>query len=313
LLTGLAKILTPHAFWFLTCANYFPKHAFSHKNNKEQIFQKFEYLRNYSLEVPQRLSKDCMKIDTIERQPTNDLENLLLTSISKAVKYSLDAYKSSDFMKKVITSRAVNTYELPEYTVKDEEWTMEIRRFIYDSFISLQEQQFLRAGNFDPFQNPNLLSKIDIQDLVSMYEKDYYNLTIENESHLRELEKRISKQLSEEESVNKLHFDPTDSLADLRFKFPENTIFISLLEKKKKEEKEVNGSANALEASEQGRTASKTAQSTKTVARNHGLTTTEANSEDSVCQICNGEDYTDDDLIVFCSVISVNLYLNLYI
>jgi len=271
-----------------------------HKNNKEQISQKFEFLKNYSLEVPQRLSKDCMKIDTIERQTTTDLENLLLSSISKAVKYSLDTIRSNDFMKKVITSRAVNTFEISEYTTRDEEWTMEIRRFIYDSHIQLQEQEFLRTGNFNPFQNPNLLSKIDLQDLISLYEKDYYNLTLENEGQLRELEKRISRQLSEEEPINKLHFDPTDSLADLRFKFPENTIFISLLEKKKKEEKEVNGGANISEVND--RSAAKTSQSTKTVSRSHGLTLTEHNSEDSVCQICNGEDYNDDDLIVFCSV-----------
>ena len=290
----------------MICANYFPKHAFTHKNNKENVHHKLEGLKNYSFEVPQRLPKDCIKTDNIEPKPVTESDNAFLGSLSKGVKQLLDAYKSVDYNKKVLTSRATTTYEVPEYTAKDAEWTIETKRYILDNYTSLQEQGFLEDQGQSVAQNPDLLSKIDLQDLMTLYEKDYYDLAVENEISLKELEKEVGKEMVDEEYINKLHFDNTDSLADLRLKFPENTVFISLLEKKKNE----NSNANAVgevRKEDQARKSSKSVnvgstKSTKTVTRPGINNETEAAVEDSVCQICNGEDYNDDDLIVFCSV-----------
>ncbi len=287
----------------MICANYFPKHAFTHKNNKENVHHKLEGLKSYSFEVPQRLAKDCMKTDNIEPQPVSDSGNAFLGSLSKGVKQLLDAYKSSDYNKKVLTSRAASTIDVPEYTAKDAEWTVETKRYILDNFVNLQEQGLIEDS---VPESADLLSKIDLQDLMTLYEKDYYDLAVENEISLKELEKQVGKQMVEEEYINKLHFDNTDSLADLRLKFPENTVFISLLEKKKNENKDANGQPIGEVKGDQARKSSKSvnvgSKSTKTVNRAGINNETEAAVEDSVCQVCNGEDYNDDDLIVFCSV-----------
>jgi len=317
----LLKQMSPHALWFMICANYFPKHAFTHKNNKENVHHKLEGLKSYSFEVPQRLPKDCIKNDNIEPHVPTESDNAFLASLSKGVKQLLDAYKSADYNKKVVTSRAANTYEIPEYTAKDAEWTIETKRYILDNFQNLQEQGFIDEYGQHGMQNPGLLSKIDLQDLMTLYEKDYYDLAVENEITLKELEKEVGKQMIDEEYINKLHFDNTDSLADLRLKFPENTVFISLLEKKKNEIKDVNGQpvGEGRTGGEQARKSSKSSKSvnvssksTKTVTRAGINNETEAAVEDSVCQVCNGEDYNDDDLIVFCARCNISVHQKCY-
>lgn len=288
--------------WFLICANYYPRHVFAHKNYKELVHQKFEYLKSFALEVPQRVSKDALKMETIERRNPTDMENILISSFSKAIKYSLDTYKSNDYLKKVVSARSVNTIELQAYTPQDDEWVMEIRRYIFDNYSSLQEQSFLRTGGYEVFENLDVLSKIDLQDLITLYEKEYYEVLVDNEKMLKDLEKSIFKSLGEEESLNRIHVDLTDSLADLRINFPENMAFIDLLERKKNEYKEMTRKIT-LENLQKEIAAANNNQGHKTTGRKSvNKAKPEATNEDFICQICNGEDYTDDDLIVFCSV-----------
>ena len=284
----------------MICANYYPRHAFAHKNSKDFLHQKLEALKNYSLDVKQRLGRDHIK-DPLPKTNFNEFETILANSFSKSIKYSLDAHRNNEQSKKALSSRQVNTIETAEYTPDDDQWIMNIRRHIYDNYNKLQESGYLQTGGYDIYDNLNVLSKIEVPDLVALYEQEYCELLTENEVTLKQLEKTVFNSLSEEEGINRLYFDQNDSLADLRINFPENIAFIDLLEKKKNEYKDVN-----KKAMPEGKEDISNDQGRKTTARNYSVKAKpEVVLEDSVCQVCNGEDYNDDDLIVFCSVINL--------
>jgi len=240
-------------------------------------------------DVPQRLSKTVMKEETIEKMPTTEFENNVVTSFGKAIKYRVETYRNNDFVKKVMSSRVINYANQEKYTSEDDLWNMEIRRYLYDHFLELQEQNFLKVGNFDYFQNPKLLTKIDLQELITLYEKDLYDVINENEKGLTLLEEKVFRALEEEE-IHKVAFDPTDCIVDLRLRFPEDDMYISYLERKQNESKDVI------------RTIPPDAHQGAGKSNNMNTTHPRIILEDMVCQICNDGDYTDDDLIVFCSV-----------
>lgn len=280
----------------MNCTNYFPRNAFAHKNNKEFIHQRMHKLKNFLPDITQRLTKVDLQSEVIQKQTLNEFESLLLNSVSKATKYSLDSVKSNSYVEKILSFRTVNPIHQPDYTAADDEWIMETRRCIYDNYLRLQEQNFLKIGDYDFFSNPSLLSKVDLQDVITFYEKDLYELLTDNEKQLGELEKKTMECLGREDIIHKTNYDAYDSLVDLRIRFGEEDAFINMLEKMQNDEKEggVEKPVETHAAKGLGGKSSASYISIKTKPR--------VNMEESICHICNDEDYTDEDLIVFCSV-----------
>ena len=298
----IAKLLTPTVIWFIILSSYFPRSGFAHKNNKEFIHGRFEKLKNYMPDVPQRISKLTIKNEVIEKPAQTEAETIFHANFSKSIKYWVESFRNNDYVKKIMSPRVINTVSKNNYTLDDDIWLMEIRRFLFDNYKRLEEMGSLQAENVDIVNNPGILSKLDLQDAIQLFEKELYDVITENEKRLNALETRIFEALEQEDMINKLNFDPSDCIADLRLRFPEDDAFIIQLEKKQNEIKDYTRavSIDPNAAQSKGKSTNQT-----------GMKQPHVYVEDMACQICNDGDYTDDDLIVFCSVSKIDYLLTL--
>jgi len=285
-----AKYYTPNVYWFLINAEYFPRNTFAHKNNKDSIHNRLYRLKGFTPDIPQRLTRLDLKSEVIHVKPVVEAsEHMHLSSFSKAIRHSTETIRANN----LAASRTINHVHRPNYTMEDDEWMIEMRRFIYENYTALHENNDSKPENFD------LLSKIDLQDLILLYEKDLYGIASHNEKEIDAIETKISDLIQQEEPLRKLNHDLQDSLVDFKMKFPEEEAFISYLEKKQNEAKETAKPAqpmpNESHASKGGK---------KGPGSMSRKTNVKVKLEDAICQICNDADYSDDDLIVFCAVIS---------
>jgi len=293
-----AKYLNPNVFWFIINAEYFPRNTFAHKNNKESVHNRLYRIKGFTPDVSQRLTRLDLKSDYIQTKPLDASEQTLLTSFSKAIKHSTESLRANNYAEKISTSRNINVIHRPTYTIEDDEWIIQMRKYIHENYTQLQEKENNSLQQDDT--NFDVLSKIDLQDLLLLYEKDLANLALQNEEEIDELENKISDFIEQEEPLKKLNHDLQDSLVDFKMKFPEEEAFISYLERKQNEEKE-KGKTSLPEANESH--ASKNAKGGKKSSSSMSLhANAKVKLEDAICQICNDADYSDDDLIVFCAV-----------
>jgi len=300
-----AKYLNPNVYWFIINAEYFPRNTFAHKNNKESVHNRLYRIKGFTPDITQRLTRMDLKADFIHTKPIEASEQTLLTSFSKAIKHSTESFRSNNYAEKIATSRNINITHKPTYNIEDDEWMIQMRRYIHENYTQLQDSQQQSDVNFD------LLSKIDLQDLLLLYEKDLSSIALQNEKEIDELETKISDLIEQEEPLKKLSHDLQDSLVDFKMKFPEEEAFITYLEKKQNEAKET-GKTSQLEQDEPSahKTAAKTgkkASSSMSIKAN-----AKVKLEDAICQICNDADYSDDDLIVFCAKCNIGVHQQCY-
>ena len=287
-----AKFFTAPVIWFMICGNYFPRNLFANKNPKEAIHQRLEKLKSFMPDVPERITKNDLKNEIINKNNTNEHETIFLDNFHNDIKAYSSSNLSNDYLKRTMSARAVNSTARPAYTSDDDEWLAKTRYFIFESYQNLQGNKTIdmEIENQDP--DINLLAKMDIQNLIDLYEKELYESNISNEKVLEDLEKKVLEGVETEEIVNRQKYDTGNSLLDLKVDFPEDENFIGLLEKKQNEMKEIEKKA-CLENGKQtigGKSACGSKFKPKILV------------DDMVCFVCNDGDYTDDDLIVFCSV-----------
>lgn len=297
-----AKYFTPNVYWFLINAEYFPRNTFAHKNNKESIHNRLYRLKGFTPDIPQRLTRADLKSDVIQPKPIETSEHMQVSSFSKAIKHSTEVVRANN----LAASRNINHVHKPNYTNEDDEWMIEMRRFIYENYTALQQE-----NNDSKPENFDILSKIDLQDLILLYEKDLYGIVSHNEKEIDAIETNISDFIEQEEPLRKLNHDLQDSLVDFKMKFPEEEAFISYLEKKQNEAKDTAKPAQPMPNESHGSKGGK-----KGPGSMGRKTNTKVKLEDAICQICNDADYSDDDLIVFCAVtffslVKVNLNLEM--
>ncbi len=276
----------------MICGNYFPRNLFANKNPKEAIHQRLEKLKAFMPDIPERITKNDLKNEIINKNNTNEHETIFLDNFHNDIKAYSSANISSDYLRRTMSARAVNSLARPTYTSDDDEWLAKTRHFIVESYQSLQGNKPIDM-EIEKSQEPdvNLLAKMDIQNLIDLYEKELYQSNISNEKVLEDLEKKVLAGVDSEEIVNRQKYDAGNSLLDLKVDFPEDENYIGLLERKQNETKELEKKA-CLESGK-GAVGGKSANSKfkpKILV------------DDMVCFVCNDGDYTDDDLIVFCSV-----------
>lgn len=283
-------MLTPSVIWFMICSEYFPRSGFAQKDIPQSVKETFNKIKDIVPDFPQRITKANNKPESTQKFASDALESLLIESFSQGIKYYAGGSMLSLSGKSLSTSsaRAPNPVVKANYGEEDDQWLMETRRYIYDSFKKMQKESLLPVLNYDITQNLDLLSKIDLQDLISLYEKELYEVLSENEKRQGQLEKTVTNTLMEEEMINSLEFDPNDPVSDIKLTFPEDEKFIALMERRQNDAKPSNNEKKPGTGQEGMKTLQKSRPETKL--------------EDMVCQICNDGDYTDDNLIVFCSV-----------
>lgn len=254
---------------------------------KELIREVYEKIRSISPDFIQRITKNSSKPETMEKLASDDFELLLIRSLSQGIKlYGNDIF-SNDALSSLPGMKPLHAHEKSPYNDEDDYWLIETRRYIYEGFKKLQKDRLLPVLNYDIMENLGLLSKIEIDDMITLYEKDLRDLFIDNERRQSELERNAYEELKTEETVMNLDFDPNDVMSDIKLTFAEDEKFIALMERRQNDPKPVSIDGKAFNGQEGTKTVQK---SRKTIL------------EDMVCQVCNDGDYTEDDLIVFCSV-----------
>lgn len=274
----------------MICAKFFPRAAFAHKNPKEFFCQRIDKVKSFIPDITERLTKLDIKNEIIQKNSLTENELIFIDSIRKAIKATSSAYTTNDYLKKTMSSRTIKSTPKALYNYEDDEWVMQTRRYLYDGFQNLKEANAFEGVELELPKNSDLMSKIDLQDLITLYEKDLYESALDNEKLLESLEQNVVQTLEEEERFNSLKIDPDSGIVDLKVDFPEDEQFISMLEKKLFESKDL--AKVSLPESTIGKSAgNKRAYKFKPKI-----------IDDMVCYVCNDGDYTDDDLIVFCSV-----------
>ena len=162
---------------------------------------------------------------------------------------------------------------ISEYKASDDEWILEMRNVV-NEFASTEL-------SWDESENQKVIKKIDLNSLIALHERQFNERKERNQAQLWNLETKFILQ-SQQESWIKDHALPDQHpLIDLKLHFDDEEKFLSLLDRKQME-------------SAQDKTR-------ETII-----------SENFVCQICNDQDYSSGDLIVYCSV-SKSLFITVLI
>ena len=277
----------------MICANYFPRNFFAKKNFQESVHKQLEKIKTFAPEIIERVTKEDLKT---EIKITNDLtpsEKLCLERIRKSISVSLDSSRTSNKRNKSDESN-INSLTKTTYTSEDDEWIIKTRHFIYNCYTQCQTPNGNMEIETDSIENPNFLSKIELQDLIKLYEKDLSEANNYNNSMLEDFEQKIIQGLSEEAPIHKLKHDFDNCLVDLKLNFPEDEQFLAYLEKKQNEGRDLLKTVNTAST---GLTGGKSACNNPSSKHKEKILI-----DDMVCYVCNDGDYTDEDLIVFCSV-----------
>ena len=286
LITFIAKILTPSIIWYLICSSFFPRDLFATKDAKQVLSEAFEKIRGLAYDFALKLPKTGLRPDITQKHIT-EFELLLIQSLGQGIKYYSNGIVNNDAAMNSANARAPYLREKQSYTEEDDQWVMETRRYIYDGFKKLQEEKLLPALNYDIMQNLNLLSKIDAEDLIKLYEKELKDISTDNERRQSHLESEMLGALGEEKMIHELSFDAEDIMSDVKLTFPEDEKFIALMERRQNDMRLMSQEGKKSVGQEGTKTAQK--------CRPTSL-------EDFICQVCNDGDFTDDNKIVFCSV-----------
>jgi len=284
--------VTPAVIWFCICANYFPRNAFIGKDIHQLVQETFEKMKEIVPDFTQRILKYQVKPDSgIKPLADDDIDSLFLQSLSQASKEYTSNLPHNEHKTVATNLRTPNANQKTAYTEEDDEWIIETRRFIQDSFTKLQQENLIPFFSEEDIKNkPDLLWKIDLEDLINLYEKYLYTQEVTNDDTKVSLEQKVIKTMEEEDIINKLEFDPNDTTCDIRLVFPEDEKIVALMERRQSDNNNRNSASTEQQPPEK--------EGQKTTQKTRG----KSSQEDTVCQICNDGDYTDEDNIVFCSV-----------
>ena len=163
------------------------------------------------------------------------------------------------------------------YKSADDEWILEVRQSVCEFAQSKLGQ--------DLTEQLNVVKKVDLNDLIQLQEEKLSYISLENEQRLAKLKEYVMGTSEQEKWALKCCLPPEDPLVDLKLRLIEEESFLSLLEKKQIESKDVY--VRQVDSSTTG-----TGSTIKPKVSN----------DDLLCFVCNDRDYSDNDLIVYCAV-----------
>jgi len=235
--------------------------------------------------------------ENIIKQEISPSDAEKLSNFSKSIK-AKDFARTNDYLEKIMRARTANIVLKPDYTSKDDEWISGTKTFIFDNYKALQNNENIKLNDSDLINDTNALSKIEIHDLVNLYEKHLYQSILNTEERLARLEDEIFKGLASEDYFYKQNFEGNDSLVDLRMRYHEEEIYLNYLEKKQNEAKELERMEIELgppkDLQKIGRNGSLKISPTLTKRYSQVV-------DERLCQICN-EDSSNQDTMISCSV-----------
>ena len=252
-------------------------------------------IKSLQLVVPQRINKAILKMETIIKPELNDTEVNKLNTLIKFLKNHLDS-KAKEIETITLNERKLTTNLKNNYTTEDDLWILSnkiyLLNFFEDHYIDKQKEG--AAPKIIQEELIDYISKIDLNDMISLYESELYNTMIKNDTYWNNLKLKMKNEIEKEKLlIEHNQLDINDILIDLKLKLQEDDQYLNMLEKRQSELKE----QTKIQAGKEP------------VQYNSALKVKpQVVIEDMVCQICNDGDYAEDDLIVFCSVMLIVIY-----
>ncbi len=289
----LAKLYTPNVYWFILCFLYFPRNAFARKNIREFIHYRFQKLNDIQFYITQRIQKEQFQPDIIlEKTPSERLFKFI-----QAAKVSHDNIRTNDYLQKISCSRAMKATPKLNYTSQDDEWIMETKAFMVENYKTLLDSGYLGADPENKILNEtDWLSRMDLQDLISLYERSLYRMKAKSETRLQNLENQVYRVLDAESHLFKNDFEANDSIVDLAMRFPEEDNFLKLLE-------EQQNNTEEPEAIEYHPTVHHQSSSRELADHSYHI--------ERICDVCNEGDIETDSMIT-CMGCGIDVHLFCY-
>lgn len=278
-------------YWFILCFLYFPRNAFARKNIREFIHFRFQKLNDIQFHITQRIQKEQFQPDILEKTPSEKLQKFI-----HAAKVYNDNIRTNDYLQKISCSRTMKATPKLNYTSQDDEWIIETRAFMLENYKALLNSGYLGADS-DSDISLDWLSRMDLQELISLYERSLYRMKAKSEKRLHNLENQVYKILEAESHLFKNDFEANDSIVDLAMRFPEEENFLKLLEEQQNnpDEPETTESHPIIQAS--------TSVSRELVDQSYHI--------ERICDICNEGDIEGDSMIT-CTGCGIDVHLFCY-
>lgn len=270
----ILKKMTGSAFWFYICALYFPKAPFVQNTVADLFTSREARLELIEMNFISKVLKTARRLEDKDQEPLTPEELEFFTRISEALKQGrkeIDGAANELYNNLRLEAEMKNNY-----TSEDDEWILQMRS-------KLNSFAVVRAG-VDCSDNINVIKKFELADLITLLEDEQAKIAEKNTHSLHTLREKAIEGIQREEMFYPKEADLEDALVDLKVKTNEEENYLSFLEKKQ------------MDVNKPAETESKQLNSTKRP---------KASSEDVACQVCNDGDYTDENLIVFCSVSSL--------
>lgn len=227
------------------------------------------------MEVSIRIDKTVRRLEGMEQFSLSDQDRQSLDYINQLLRQKVPELRHLASCGGDTKRKADMEYKV-HYTSQDDEWILQMRssfnEYIYSNF------------QIDYSQQADVVKKINLGDMISLMEDDLEGLKEKNSQKLNKLRNIVTESMEKEALFFPKTQDFEDPLADMKFKIPEEESYLSFLEKKQVEGKDHTKTEEADDK--------------------HGVSNKrpKVSIDDVVCQVCNDGDYTDEDLIVFCSV-----------
>ena len=288
---------SPSSFWFMTCSQYFPKLFKAQFNDKIDLLK--ETVENHKgyrpILIPSNNSQMLAHTNSQEEQGgiLNWLENPKKKDrVENANKGQIDIGEVLGFKTGPNSERCIETQEVNYYPDETSYSVLFFRKFL----VTEHKKEFPEVANQDAFQATRDSS---IDDIINKLEDQVSNIQEERAGLWSNLLNKANNYLNilnedDDQPKNKKSVD-----FDLRQATAEEDLYLDYIEYRRQYRISY---APYLVDPELSRTGGKSANMKQTTLKN----------EDQVCQVCNDGDYTDTNLIVYCSRCGICFHQNCY-
>lgn len=275
------------AFWFFVCAEYFPRTPFSLHSVSELIKSVKRDLKSVTFsELNTHFSNETFEkanlgttVSALTKSETQDYKKL-----KNSIKEKMANLKKRGITKPQPSKAKLEKKIKQNYDSADDEWILQMR-----SKITNFAQENIGV---DWSTSIDIAKKTNLDDLIGLLELEEMELSEKTSKAFNELEIKATKEINETALFYQKNSAVNDLMRDLKVKTSDEEVYLSLLEKK---QNETTLTLETPEVGEKERVAS-----TRTINM----------VKEDDCQICNEGTWTDENHIVFCSVIVLDKIFN---
>eukprot|EP01017_Pseudomicrothorax_dubius_P031866 TRINITY_DN4114_c0_g2_i6.p1 TRINITY_DN4114_c0_g2~~TRINITY_DN4114_c0_g2_i6.p1 ORF type:complete len:443 (-),score=68.49 TRINITY_DN4114_c0_g2_i6:812-2140(-) len=292
--------MTPTCFWFMICCNYLPRRIFIQKSPEKLYNDAFKALSELKVEVPIQIGKRITNRSDFEDEVQNALKDaysqdfLLKEEIgNKLSEYLAETHVNGESSRhqKVELEKVVKN----EYDQEDDEALIEMR----SQLLSFGRDR-LHVQEDDSSMLLRCMGNLPLDNIIDLYQRELNILGKDQKKRRKTLLETMKDDIQNES----IFIDPDiihdDVLDDLFHLTQTEREYLSHLETKQHEIRRTEPESESPRPGEASNAGLK-------VHRN-----SQPQQEDFACQICNEGDYTEDDLIVFCSRCNISVHQKCY-